>query len=130
MRKLFHGRSAAANAIIFAALLAVLLTQGLRLCLHTPQTADAGSAHSASVHFESDFVPSADADDEANNRHVAPGLTLVKQLTDNFAFAVLLAAVWVLFLLRPNQRFAVPRNTRSLLSVAYRLRPPLRAPPF
>lgn len=129
MRRLFRNRSAAGNILIFAALLAVLLTQGSRLCLHTPHAEDAGHAHATAVHLESDLTSPADSDD-ANDRHVPLGLALVKQLTDNPAFAALPAAVWALFLPRPNQRFAVPRNAKPLFPVAYRLRPPLRAPPF
>ncbi len=130
MRKLFRNRSAAGNILIFVALLAVLFTQGLRLCLHTPHVEDVGYAHAAAVHLESNLTSPAEPDDDANDRHVTLGLALVKQLIDSLAFAILLVAVWALFLLRPNQRFAIPRNTKPLLPVAYRLRPPLRAPPF
>lgn len=130
MHRLFRNRSAAGNILIFVALLAVLLTQGLRLCLHTPHVEDVGHAHAAAVHLESDLTSPAESDDDANDRHVTLGLALVKQLIDSLAFAVLLAVVWALFLPRLSQRFAVPRNIRSLPSVAYRLRPPLRAPPF
>ncbi len=107
----------------------MLLTQGLRLCMHTPHADDVTHAHVTAVHLESDLTLPVDPND-ASDRHVTLGLAIVKHLIDSLAFAVLLTAAWVLFLPRPIQRFAVPRNTRPLLSVAYRLRPPLRAPPF
>lgn len=110
--------------------LAILFAQGLRLCLHAPYAADEMRTHATAIHLESNLTSSTEPGDDANDRHVTLGLALVKQLIDSLAFAILLAAVWTLFLLRPNQRFAIPRNTKPLPPVAYHLRPPLRAPPF
>lgn len=119
------------KTVIVPLLLAVaLFTQGLRLCWHTPHAEDSGHAHVVAVHLESDIMSPADSGDDANDRHVELGLALVKPLTDSHAFAVLLAVVLVLFLPRPNLRFAVSRDAVSVRSVDLRLRPPLRAPPF
>ncbi len=111
-------------------LAAALCTQGLRLCLHASHTEDAGHAHVVAVHLESDLLSRADSDDDTNDRHVAIGLALVKNLTDSPAFAVLLAVVLVLFLPPPHRRFAVSRDAVPVQSADRRLRPPLRAPPF
>ncbi len=110
-------------------LAAALLTQGLRLCLHEPHAQDTTPTHVTAVHFESNPTLPADTDDDANNRHVELGFAFVKQLTDNLAFAVLLAVAWMLFLPRTNRRFAVSRDASPVPSADRRLRPPLRAPP-
>ncbi len=107
----------------------VLLAQGLRVCLHMPHAGDTEHVHATAVHLESDLALPADSDDDANDRHVALGLALIKKLTDSPAFALFLAAALLLLLPRPEQRFAVPRNAAPLPSADRRLRPPLRAPP-
>jgi hypothetical protein len=43
-------------------LVAVLLAQGLRLCLHAPHVADEGHAHATAIHLESNLTSPADSD--------------------------------------------------------------------
>lgn len=109
-------------------LLALLVGQGLRLCLHTADATGAGHAHAAAAHLESNLLSPGEPDD-STDRHVSLNLALVKQLTDG-VLAILLT-VALLWLLPPvRQHFAVSCRTSLPLSGDFRLRPPLRAPPF
>ena len=109
-------------------LLALLVGQGLRLCLHPADATDAGPAHATASHLESNLLSPGEPDDSAD-RHVALGLAMVKQITDG-VLAILISVALVWLLPRIRQRFAVSRSTPLLPSGDYRLRPPLRAPPF
>jgi len=109
-------------------LIALLVGQGIRLCLHTAVPTDAGLAHATAAHLESNLLSPGEPDDSADH-DIPLGLAVVMQLTDG-ALAILLtvALVWLLMPLRES--FAVSRHTPLLPSGGFRLRPPLRAPPF
>lgn len=128
MLRLFRHKTSTRLVIAAITLLALLVGQGMRLCLHPADVTDAGLALAATAHLESNLLSPGEPDDSAD-RHVALGLAMVKQITDGvLAILISAALVWLLPLIR--QRFAVSRNTPLLPSGDYRLRPPLRAPPF
>lgn len=109
-------------------LLALLVGQGLRLCLHTEDATGAGHAHAAAAHLESNLLSPGEPDD-GTDRHVSLGLAMVKQITDGvLAILITVALIWLLPPTR--QHFAVSRSTPLLSLGDFRLRPPLRAPPF
>lgn len=113
---------------VVVTLLALLVGQGLRLCLHTADTTDAAHTHAAAVHLESNLLSPGEPDDGAD-RHVSLNLALVKQISDGvLAILLTVALVWLLPPVR--QHFAVSRRTPLQPSGDFRLRPPLRAPPF
>jgi len=128
MLQLFRRRTPTQLIAVVVTLFALLVGQGLRLCLHTADAANAGPAHTTVSHLESNLLSPGEPDDGAD-QHVSLGLAVVKQLADG-ALAILLtvALVWLLPPLR--QYFAVSRRTPLLPSGDFRLRPPLRAPPF
>lgn len=109
----------------------MLLSLGLRVCLHTPHADDAGHAHAMTVHLESNIASPADSDDDANDSHISLASVLLKfgKLADNLAIAAFLVAALLLFLPRPTMRLAAPAGTIPALSGGHRFRPPLRAPP-
>jgi len=128
MLHLLRRRTPTRLIAVAVTLLALLVGQGVRLCLHTADAADVGHTHAATAHLESNLLSPGEPDDGAD-QHVSLGLAVVKQVTDG-ALAVLLtvALVWLLPPLR--QHFAVSRSTPRLPSAGFRLRPPLRAPPL
>jgi len=128
MLHLLRRRTPTRYVAVVVTLLALLVGQGLRLCLHTADPTDAGLAHATAAHIESNLMSPGEPDDCAD-RDIPLGLAVVKQLTDG-ALAILLtvALVWLLPPLR--QSFAVSRSTPRLPSGEFRLRPPLRAPPL
>jgi len=110
---------------VVVTLLALLVGQGIRLCLHTADPADA--FHAQAAHLESNLLSPGEPDDGAD-QHVSLGLAVIKLITDGVLTILLMVAlVWLLPPLR--QHFAVSRNTPLLPSGDFRLRPPLRAPP-
>lgn len=109
-------------------LLALLVGQGLRLCLHTADATDAGYTHAAASHLESNMLAPGEPNDSAK-QHVSLNLAMVKQISDG-VLAILLTVVLVWLLPPVRQHFAVSRSTPLLSSGDFRLRPPLRAPPF
>lgn len=117
--------------VVLATALAMLLAQGLRLCIHTADmSGESGhlAAVSVPVHLESNLGSSDDASDGAVDQHVPLSLALVK-LAHDLAFAVILTAFFVFLL---PERTALPRPFADFhlrLSGAPCLRPPLRAPP-
>lgn len=112
-------------------LLALLLAQGLRLCLHAPHAADEGHAHATAIHLESNLASPADSDDDAKDSHVSLSFVPFKpgQFDDGIAAAVLPAAVLLLLLFRQTAHVPAPVEIVPTLSSGHRLRPPLRAPP-
>jgi hypothetical protein len=128
MLRLFRRKTSTRSIIVVTILLALLVGQGLRLCLHTVDATDAGHTHGAAAHLESNLLSPGEPDD-STDRHVSLSLAVVKQLTDG-VLAILLT-VALLWLLPPARlHFAVSRSTPLLSSGDFRLRPPLRAPPF
>jgi hypothetical protein len=128
MLRLFRRKTSTQLTTVAITLLVLLVGQGLRLCLHAPDATDAGPAHATASHLESNLLSPGEPDDSAD-RHVSLSLAVVKQLTDGvLAILLTVALIWLLPPVR--QHFAVSRNTPLLPSGDYRLRPPLRAPPF
>lgn len=118
------------NIVAFWLIPLVLVSLGLRVCLHTPDTAEPGPAHAATVHLENDLTSSVDPDD-ARNDHVSPAFAPFK--VDNLADLPVLAAVLtaILSLLLPSAttRVFASAGILPVLSGGHRFRPPLRAPP-
>jgi hypothetical protein len=128
MLHLFRRKTSTRLTTVVIIVLALLVGQGLRLCLHAADVTDTEHAHSAAAHFESNLVSPGEPDDNAD-RHVSLDLAVVKQITDG-VLAVLLTVALIWLLPPTRQHFAVSRNTPLLPSGDYCLRPPLRAPPF
>ena len=125
---LFRRKTSTQLIVVVITLLALLVGQGLRLCLHPVDATDAGPTHATASHLESNLLSPGEPDDSAD-RHVSLGLTMVKQITDG-VLAILLTVALIWLLPRTRQHFAVSRSTPLLSSGDFRLRPPLRAPPF
>lgn len=108
----------------------VLLSLGLRLCLHAPDTAYSGAAQAAAVHLESGLVSSPDLDD-VRNGHVSPAFVPFKvdNPADVFVLAAVLTATLLFFLVSVAAWVLAPPETIPALSGGHRFRPPLRAPP-
>lgn len=128
MLRLFRRKTSTRLITVVITLLAVLVGQGLRLCLHPADAIDAGLAHAATTHLESNLLSPGEPD-EGVDQHVSLGLAMVKQITDGI-LAILLTVALIWLLPPTRQRFAVSRNSPLLSSGEQRLRPPLRAPPF
>jgi hypothetical protein len=128
MLRLFRRKTTTRLIAVVITLVALLVGQGLRLCLHPADATDAGPAHATASHLESDLLSPGEPDDSAD-RHVSLGLAMVKQLTDG-VLAILLTVALIWLLPPTSQRFAVSRSTPLPPSGDYRMRPPLRAPPF
>ena len=115
--------------LILLLIAALVLAQGLRLCVHAPDAASGGAAHASLVHYESDSVPDPDdAGDEFSLSYVVSGLDFHNLLAGLSAFALLLISL----LLAASQARRVPAafGAASRPSGGFRLRPPLRAPPL
>lgn len=128
MLNLFRRKTSTQLIAAVITLLALLVGQGLRLCLHATDTTDTGYKYTTASHLESN-LPAPGEPDDAGNRHVSLGLAVIKLISDGvLAILLTVALVWLLPPLR--QHFAVSRRTPLLPSGDFRLRPPLRAPPF
>ena len=126
-------QSRISKAVLFWLVPALLLSLGLRVCLHTPHTADEVHAHATAIHLESNITSPLDSsDDNANDSHVSLAFVLFKfgKLVDSLVVAAVLTAALLLFL--PRQTARVPASAGVAvpsLPGGHRLRPPLRAPP-
>lgn len=112
---------------VFLLVIALVSTQGLRLCVHLPDASDR-EAHSGFVHYESDSDPDRDKGKDYRVSYLSQVADLTAQLVGSSAFTIFL----ILLLL-------IACSNRNLLDTPYfaqlstddcRLRPPLRAPPF
>lgn len=105
---------------------AILLAQGLRVCLHghdhPPHAGDASP-----VHFES-TLNILNSHDETDTDGDFPLATLLKLLA-SIPFAALPFAVMFLLIAREPQRFALSENIQRIPYRPPRLSPPGRAPP-
>lgn len=128
---IFHRLHRSRETVLFWLLPALLLSLGLRLCLHTPHAADETHTHAAAIHLESNLASPADSDDDANDIHVSLAFALFKfgKLIDSLAVAAVLTAALLLLLPRQTTRVPAPAGTIPALSGGHRFRPPLRAPP-
>jgi hypothetical protein len=118
------------SALSVFLLAALLLSLGLRVCLHTLHAADEAHTHAVAIHLESNLTSPADSGDEANDSHVPLPFALFKfgKLLDNLAAAAVLVAL-LLLLPRQTTRVPAPAGAIPALSGGHRFRPPLRAPP-
>jgi len=128
MLHLFRRRTPTRLIAVVVTLLALIVGQGVRLCLHTADAADVGHTHATVAHLESNLLSPGEPDDGAD-QHVSLGLAVVKQISDSvLAILLTVALVWLLPPLRHS--FDISRRTPRLPSAGFRLRPPLRAPPL
>jgi len=128
MLHLLRRRTPTRYVAVVVTLLALLVGQGLRLCLHTADPTDARHSHATAAHLEGNLMSPGEPDDGAD-QHVSLGLAVIKLVSDGvLAISLTVALVWLLPPLR--QSFAVSRDTPLLPSADFRLRPPLRAPPI
>jgi hypothetical protein len=120
------------KAVLFWLIPVLLLSLGLRVCLHAPHAADEVHAHAATIHLESNIASPLDSsDDDANDSHVPLAVILFKfgKFADSLAIAAVLTAALLLFLPRQTTRVPTPAGAIPALSGGHRFRPPLRAPP-
>lgn len=119
------------NLIIYMLIVAFLLAQGLRICIHASDMHHVRTAHAGFVHYESDSDPHGDTGKDQAINYVSSGLESLDTsflLTGLSAFAILLVSL--LLMAGSKQRYAVPRSVPLLSFRGCHLRPPLRAPPF
>ena len=116
--------------IIITLIVALVLAQGLRLCVHAPESTHGEATLASLVHYESDSVEH-NLDDGGKDFEVSwimQGADLPSVLTGLSAFSLLLISL--LLVAKPNRRFMVSQSAAVALSDGFRLRPPLRAPPL
>lgn len=115
--------------MLVAVAFALLLAQGVRLCLHVLDPANEAHAHSTALHLETGFVADLDADDTSNNTHVSLAFTLFKQIANDALAVALVSAIVALFLFFPTPPWYRPARSLPPPGRGQRRRPPLRAPP-
>lgn len=112
--------------LVILLIVALVLAQGLRLCVHAQDTQS--TAQSGFVHYESDS--SLDADDSSTHDFVVtylqPGVDPLNLLTGLTTFALLLFSL--LILAGQKQPFAAAIETWRPPH-GFQLQPPMRAPP-
>jgi hypothetical protein len=114
--------------LIFLLIVALVLAQGLRFCVHAPDTVHAGEAQHGLVHYESDSSPdSGVASHDFDVTYLLQGLDLYTLLAGRSALALLL--LFLLLLAGHGQRLFFAQDSALTPSHGFRLRPPLRAPP-
>lgn len=111
------------RSLLFFITLALLFTQGVRLCVH-PELADTAAP---AVHIES--IHSTDADASDDGQHLSQGMALVKLALD-ISFVFLVAALWLAGIFWQSVYLRPPFHHLSITHASWSLRPPLRAPPF
>lgn len=112
--------------LVILLIVALVLAQGLRLCVHAHDAQ--GAAHAGMVHYESDSSPEAD-DNTAHDfdvNYLQPGVDSFNLLTGLSTFVLLLFSLLILAGQKPPL-FAALEVRRS--PHGFQLRPPLRAPP-
>jgi len=129
MLSLFRRNSSSKPIIVITMIFALLLAQGLRVCIHSAVGGEFFDNTAGSTHIESDFV--ADHDDGGSTATKEVSLLIVlKQLgVEIKLFAVSL----VLLVLLPLVFLSEQVPTRTITVTPYisfhARRPPLRAPP-
>lgn len=114
--------------LVFLLIAALVLAQGLRLCVHTSDTTEGGAAQFSLVHYESDSgTDNAEAGLDFDVTYVLQVLDFHNLLMGASAFALLLFSL-LLLASQGRPPFAVFLG-RWRASGGFRLRPPLRAPP-
>ena len=112
-------------------ILAMLLAQGLRVCMHAygDSAHTAGHAHdAAATHLES-TLSTLDSHDEALSDSHVTLLGILKHLSTEPLFTVLFITLLFVLLQPRTVWFAHPPNRNFHLSHGHFFSPPLRAPP-
>lgn len=116
--------------LIFLLVVALVLAQGLRLCVHAPDASHGGIAQPSLVHYESDTgTDTGEAGIDFDVTYVLHGLDFHSLLTGMSAFTVLLFAL-LLMAAQLGRQLSVAHDATWRWSDSFRLRPPLRAPPL
>ncbi|HEY5994242.1 MAG TPA: hypothetical protein VIU46_06520 [Gallionellaceae bacterium] len=116
------------NPLIFLLIVSLVLAQGLRLCVHAPDTTEGGVVQSSHVHYESLGEPEADDSGyEFEVSYVLQGLDSYNLLAGVSALTLLLFSL--LLMAGQGRHFQAAHDAARRSADGFRLRPPLRAPP-
>ncbi|MBI3547302.1 MAG: hypothetical protein HY081_12040 [Gammaproteobacteria bacterium] len=118
------------SALVFWLILALLFTQGMRVCLHAHDAIAPAPdhAHASSMHLESTLSAAADHEESAFDTDVSLS-ALLKAFYSSLAFAVVLAFGFFTPILLQLVRHRPSAEIWFPASALYSLTPPLRAPP-
>lgn len=115
--------------LIFLLIVALVLAQGLRLCVHAPDASHAGAAQHGLVHYESDTgSDTGEAGSDFDVTYLFQGLDFHPLLAGLSAFTLLLFSL--LLMAGSGRRLIFAPDAAPHPSDELRLRPPLRAPPL
>jgi hypothetical protein len=115
--------------LIFLLVAALVLAQGLRLCVHAPDASHGGIAQPSLVHYEADTgTDTGEAGIDFDMTYVLQVLDFHNLLAGVSAFALLLFSL--LLLAGQGRQSPVVLHAGLRPSDGFRLRPPLRAPPL
>jgi len=109
-------------------ILALLLAQGLRVCVHGASEKDAFGAATQVAHFEANLVAD-DGDSAEKISWHTPFSIILKLLQIKFELLAVAVALLILPLALQVVRLAAPSVTSAPPLSSYALRPLLRAPP-
>ena len=116
-------------SIIITLILALVLAQGMRLCVHDPVAGQDEAALTSLVHYESDSIEH-NIDDGGHDFSVAwimQGADVLNLLTGLSILALFLISL--LLAAYSGRRFVTSPTAALAFAEGFRLRPPLRAPP-
>lgn len=119
--------TAGRSALVFWLILALLLAQGIRVCLHAHDAPAPDHEHASTMHLESTLSVVADHEESAFDADVS--LAMLLKVFSTPVFALVLAFVFLVPILRQLARYRPPAKSWFPVSATYSLTPPLRAPP-
>lgn len=108
---------------------ALLLVQGLRVCVHGAEETGSLGASSGFAHLESSLATE-DSDSTTSPAWHAPFSIVLKQLGIKFELLAVAVALLILPFHQVVRRLPAPPATATPLANFRALRPPLRAPPL
>jgi len=121
-------RNASSRLIIVTAMIiALLMAQGLRICVH--EAVGASSTSSGLFHLETNLMADDGDGTESPGWHMPLSIAL-KQLGTKFEFLTTSIALLILLVLQVVGRLLALPVTAAPPTRAHALRPPLRAPPL
>jgi hypothetical protein len=129
MLRLFRHRTTTRIPVVFTMILALLLAQGLRVCVHSSPGDGAFHATTGMTHLETNLDNDDGGGATSSEWHASFSIVL-KQLGNKFELLAIAVAVLILPLLPVARRLPVPPAAVAPLASVHALRPPLRAPPF